>query len=111
MVISFSLFHLSHPRSKPILPVFVVDHNVFKFFLHEFFLAPVIEDAQLDFFEVYFLLECFKLLYFKFPKNSQEGLCCHVQELTVCNSSDSQLPDHFFGFFFIFVKLVSCNIH
>ena len=78
VMICFSLFHLSHPWSKPILSILVVNHNVFELFLHKFFLSPVIEDAQLDFFEVYLLLECFKLLNFKFSKNSQECLCCHV---------------------------------
>ena len=70
VVICFCLFHLSHPWSKPILSVFVVDNNVFELFLHEFLLTPVIEDALLYLFEVYLLLECFELLNFKFPKNS-----------------------------------------
>ena len=78
VMISFSLFNLSHPWSKSILSILVVNHNVFELFLHEFFLSPVIEDALFDFFEVYLLLECFELLNFKFPKNSQESLCCHV---------------------------------
>ena len=42
VMICFSLFHLSHPWSKPILSILVVNHNVFELFLHKFFLSPVI---------------------------------------------------------------------